>query len=918
MRIRLLDVRPGERRNAAGAFLTLFGMLAAHTLLETARDTLFLMDLPAGRLPFVYLGIAIVALAFGQLRFRFAGPDGRNQIAGLSVAAAAVTLLFRLLLPHSDTWLLYALYLWSGLIATLLVVRFWTVAAELFTFSQAKRLFPLVGSGSILGAVAGSAVARAIVVGAEPTALLPAAAAAFLLTALAPAILCKPPPEDRVRHLVPEEDRPADSWANLRDIVAHPYLKRIAALMVLSTTTFTVADFVFKSAVASTVSAEQLGWVFATTALIVNVFSLVAQLVLVGWMTRRLAVDRVLTVLPVLLLGAAAWIAAGGGALAAFLLRGVDGTFRHSLQRTANEVLWVPLSSEWRERSKGLIDVIGQRGGQAFASLGLLLAGWLGVTQPVLGAILVALCIAWIAVAIDVKRPYFDVFRRTLDEGSIRTRIEFPELSLSSLESLIAALGSADEKEVRAGLDLLAEKGKLHLVPALILWHPSPRVVVRALELFRAAGRTDHERIVDRLLSHEDPAVRTAALLSTPVDPADRSRFESALSDEAPDVRATALVGLMSCGEEPHPRVRSILDTAVQAGSAEAKRSLARAIGARPGPCFDGILVALVGHPDPEVGCEVARAMRAAPQPMFIDPLISLLGRRATREEARLTLVAIGEPALERCAARLADDSVDVPARRHLPRTIARFDPQEAAQILAARLLAESDGSVRYKILRGLGQCRRRDPAVKLDESTLDESIRVTLARLFELLDQREALERHRQRNPASETPVRVLIRDLLDDKFRLALERLFRLFSLRYPREDFRRLHRGIESGVRTDLASARELLENALPSPVREAVLALLDDGPVPVRLRAGERWYRPADHTPAGLLGALLGRGETIVGCLVAYHAAETGLRELRDDLEALSARASGIAAEAMRAAIERLDHPDREEVSVVPLR
>src|SRR5437763_7217980 len=37
---RLLDVRPEERRPTAIAFLVLFGILAAHTILETARDAL--------------------------------------------------------------------------------------------------------------------------------------------------------------------------------------------------------------------------------------------------------------------------------------------------------------------------------------------------------------------------------------------------------------------------------------------------------------------------------------------------------------------------------------------------------------------------------------------------------------------------------------------------------------------------------------------------------------------------------------------------------------------------------------------------------------------------------------------------------------------------------------------------------------
>ena len=55
---RLLDVRPEERRPTAIAFLVLFGILAAHTILETARDALFLARLPPSQLPWMYLAMA--------------------------------------------------------------------------------------------------------------------------------------------------------------------------------------------------------------------------------------------------------------------------------------------------------------------------------------------------------------------------------------------------------------------------------------------------------------------------------------------------------------------------------------------------------------------------------------------------------------------------------------------------------------------------------------------------------------------------------------------------------------------------------------------------------------------------------------------------------------------------------------------
>src|SRR5262245_25114568 len=47
----LSQLRPGERRSTRTAFAFLTGLIASHTLLETARDALFLTRLPSTRLP---------------------------------------------------------------------------------------------------------------------------------------------------------------------------------------------------------------------------------------------------------------------------------------------------------------------------------------------------------------------------------------------------------------------------------------------------------------------------------------------------------------------------------------------------------------------------------------------------------------------------------------------------------------------------------------------------------------------------------------------------------------------------------------------------------------------------------------------------------------------------------------------------
>src|SRR4029450_9801011 len=58
-------IRPDERREIAAAFVAVALVMAAHALLETARDTLFLTNLPPSHPPWVYLAIARLALLRG-------------------------------------------------------------------------------------------------------------------------------------------------------------------------------------------------------------------------------------------------------------------------------------------------------------------------------------------------------------------------------------------------------------------------------------------------------------------------------------------------------------------------------------------------------------------------------------------------------------------------------------------------------------------------------------------------------------------------------------------------------------------------------------------------------------------------------------------------------------------------------------
>jgi ATP:ADP antiporter, AAA family len=885
----LAGLRPEERRGALAAFLTIFGILCAHTLLETSRDALFLARLPPTRLPWVYLGIAALAVLIslgpwrGKLRMA-----GSYSLSLLLVACAVVTFLFWTLLGSSrHPAALYAFYIWTGIEGSLAPLEFWLVLGEKYTLTQAKRIFSVVGVGSLLGAVAGAGLARALVGEASAPSLVLAAAFTFVATAIGPALLLRRPGGTSSASSLAQ-------WAagfkqTLEVSRRQPYIRGLGGLVLVSTVALTLADYVFKSAVAQNVPRAELGAFFANLNLALNGLGLLSQLLLSGWLFRVLGLHRALFILPALLALGATGVALGGGMVAALLLKGADGTLRYSVHRTGTELLFVPIPDGLRARAKPFIDVVGQRGGQALASLYLLSEATLHRGDAVTAAAAAALCIVWMVWTHDLRGPYLDLFRTALREGMVQARTDLPALDLGSLEALFASLNSGDDQEVLAAMDLLVEQGRARLIPALILYHPSRTVVLRALEHFARTGRTDFLAIADRLLAHLDPAVRASALRARTAVAGDEARLRQVSHDPSPLVRATALVGLVSLGRADEEERRQ-LDAMLDEGAPETRRAVASAVREEPSRAFVPALLRLAEAGEPEVQVLAAQAMGRIGDDRFLPALLPLVGHRDVRTAARDALIGYGQPALAFLDDALADHSLPHELRRHLPRTISLFEPVEAARVLERRLLAERDGIVRYKILRGLNRLAA-NPDVVFDPKVLEAGTRATLEAAFRLLDWRVSLRRGAARDSRWATPGHELLVTLLHDKEVHTAERLFRLLSLQFRGEDFKGIHRGLNSTDPKVRSGSRELLENLVRPPLRGPLVAFVDEGPDQQRLAQAVPLYLERALDYEIVLGVILEHGGESLRCLAAYHIGELRLTGYRPRLEALRPEDTG---------------------------
>lgn len=885
----LVDVRAGEGFQLAAAAGTYFLLIAGHTLLETARDALFLSRLPPRSLGLVYAALALASLPVAIAGDRFARRFGRKSaLVVLLLGAAYGTIV--LSQQAMGPMVVFGVYLWSGLLGTVLAAQFWLLTDEVFTVAQGSRLFGPIAAGGLLGAVAGAGGAVFLLKRVPVAGLLPAAAFCFLATAAAvtyvPVEVIEAgagPPSMRRR---PAAGAGA-GLSFLRFFRQYPYLYRVAALVAAATAAALVADYLLKAAAARTAPGEGLGPFFARYYAALNAAAFVVQVLVAGRAVRRLGVVAALGVLPGLLLTGALWGVLTGSWRAALINRGADGVLRHSLHRVATELLWMPLPGPVRDAAKSLVDTFVVRAVQALTAGALFAAAAYGFGSPrALTAALAVLAVVWLGAAAGLRGPYLGMFRRALEGGRVALAAGPAELDLSSAEVLVEALASTDPARALAAIDVLEERGRGRLIPALVLYHDEDAVLRRALEVFARSGRRDWQPLARRLLARGSEPVRVAAAHAL-FAAGDAEPLRPLLTDESAAVRAHAALLLSSDGPgggarpERGAAVAELLALGGEAGRA-ARLALLDAIALAGDARWSGVLSALLRDGDGGVVAQAARAMARVGDPRFVRDLLPRLAVRDGRDAVRDALAQLGLPALEALERAVHDPATPPRVRLHIPRTIARFGTQRASDFLSGLLPLEGFTPFHYKTVLGLERlARQRD--VRVSPPAVASELSRALIEHLRTLGLLAALERGQQAEPARARPGGRLLVGLLEDHAEHARTVALHLLHVAHPGEDMNRLGRALASADRRVRANAREFLSlltlgerGPLAARNRDLLLLVVEDLPRDERAaRAAPLLPGPAPADYAGALALLARDRHEAIASLALYHAAELGV-------------------------------------------
>jgi AAA family ATP:ADP antiporter len=410
------DVRPGEAPTVLLLTLNVFLLLMAYYLLKVAREPLILLGGGAEVKSYASVGQSIllvfVANFYGWLSTRV----GRVGLIAFVTLFFASNLCLFWLLGTRGVPLGIPFFLWVGVFNVVTVAQFWSFAADTYTEEQGKRLFPLVGIGSSVGAVGGATIARPLVRHGSPFLLMLIAGLILVSTLGLTYLVNRREVGRRTAGAPAPQDEPLGRGNAFALILHDRYLLVFAVMILVLNIVTKTGDYVLdRTLVAGAPAAAHAMGVDSATYIgdfkaryfeWINSLGVLLQLFAVSRVIKYAGLRAALVLVPLCSL------AGYGAALAVpvigvmFVGRVAESTLDYSLSNTTRQALWLKTSREAKYKAKQVVDTFVMRFGDSLSAGVVFFGSRAALSSRAFLGINVCLSIAWTVVAIVLGREY--------------------------------------------------------------------------------------------------------------------------------------------------------------------------------------------------------------------------------------------------------------------------------------------------------------------------------------------------------------------------------------------------------------------------------------------------------------------------------------------------------------------------------
>ena len=405
-----------ESVGAAVMLLASFLLLCAYYQLKTVREPLILLEGGAEVKLYARAGQAVLMVGFVHVYGEIAKRVGRMKLLAIVFLFFISNLVVFALLSRTNVPIGLAFFLWVGVFSYAAVAQFWALAADIYSEEQGKRLFPIIGIGSSVGAVAGARLAKSLV-RQGPHALMTAAAVMLLVCMMLLAwVEHRAGIAGRKRERVQTEpDQPLSDEGALHLLMRDRYLLLIAAMIVLLNWVNSAGEYVFDRTILAAVTSAGLhgaaaqsfvGAIKADYFAWYNLLGMLMQLFAVSRILAKLGVRNALLFNPAFSLVGYAW-AAFVPTLAAFRLVKIgENAFEYSIAETSRHALYLVTSRVEKYVGKTSVDTIAVRVGAILSGAVVWIGGRVNLSTAAFATINVVLTALWIGVVLAIGKEH--------------------------------------------------------------------------------------------------------------------------------------------------------------------------------------------------------------------------------------------------------------------------------------------------------------------------------------------------------------------------------------------------------------------------------------------------------------------------------------------------------------------------------
>lgn len=432
------EVRGGEGTTALLMTLNIFLILTAYQIIKPVREA-FILSVPRGAelKSYFSVGQALVLLLvavplYAALANRLPRRRLLNTVNLFFIANLVLFYVAIAVFGSGTTSLAIMFFVWVGIFNRMVPTQFWSLANDVYTPEQGKRLFAIVAFGASVGAATGGIITRWLIAPLGANQLLLVSAAILVLSMVLTNAVdarerARAERRAQERQNAPAETESFSKQGAFRLVMGTRYLLLVAFLMLFLNWVNTNGEFILGNTVAETYKAQvaeelgpgtseevfnehletRIGQFYAEFQTVVNVTAVLIQLFLVSRILKYLGVRVALMILPC--------IALGGYTMLAFVpllnpirwAKTAENATDYSLQNTVKEALFLPTTREQKYKAKQAIDTFFWRAGDVFsAALVYVGLNWLSLSTKGFAGVNVVLVVIWIALALAIGREY--------------------------------------------------------------------------------------------------------------------------------------------------------------------------------------------------------------------------------------------------------------------------------------------------------------------------------------------------------------------------------------------------------------------------------------------------------------------------------------------------------------------------------